>query len=99
MSSIATKFGIGDTAYTFDGNGGYIRRHIVKGIEIKSSTFDTEVMYYLSPSPAVASVSSTVSKYAQSAPEQELYNDVEVKELANVWLIDKSVSIFSYAGL
>ena len=48
-----------------------------------------EVMYQLIPPPA----------NQNTLEEQELYTDVEVKELANCWLIEKSVSIFSRAGL
>ena len=99
MASIATKFGIGDTAYTFDGAGGIIYRSIIKAISVNTSNFNTEIMYELTPSSTNGGQTATIPKTHQHIPEQDLYTDVEVKDLANTWLIDKSVSIFSNAGL
>ncbi len=99
MASIVTKFGIGDTAYTFDGVGGHIIRSIIKSISASTSNFNTEVTYELVMSSVNTTQNANIVKTPQYIAEQELYTDVEVKDLANTWLIDKSVSIFSNAGL
>lgn len=88
MSAIHTKFSVGDTCYTFESWTGQIKKHEIQGIFITMNT-GVEVMYQLIPPPA----------NQNTLEEQELYTDVEVKELANCWLIEKSVSIFSRAGL
>lgn len=99
MASIATKFGIGDTAYTFDGVCGIIHRAIVRSIAANTSNFNTEIMYELTPSSTNGVQNASIPKSQQHVAEQDLYTDVEVKDLANIWLIEKSVSIFSNAGL
>ena len=99
MAVITTKFGIGDTAYTFDYQSGKIIRFVIKAIAINTSTFNTEIMYELTLSSNTSYQSATITKSLQSIAEQDLYTDDEVKELANAWLIDKSVSIFTNAGL
>jgi len=99
MASIATKFGIGDTAYTFEGTVGIITRVVVRSISVNTSNFNTEIIYELTPNPANGGSNANITKSQQHAAEQDLYTDVEVKDLANTWLIEKSVSIFSKAGL
>jgi len=99
MASILTKFGIGDTAYTFDYQTGKITRFIIKAISINTSTFNTEIFYEVTLSSNTTYQSAVISKNVQNAAEQDLYTEDEVKDLANSWLIDKSVSIFTNAGL
>lgn len=97
MASIATKFSIGDIVYTFNGEFGCIIRYVVKGITITTSSVDTEIMYKLNAS--VNSVPPNSVSTHSSLPEQDLYTESEVTDLANSYLIEKSVSIFSNAGL
>ena len=98
MASISTKFGVGDTAYLFDYRG-VITRVIISGININTSNFNTEVVYTLKQSSIKDNGTGMLSKAQEQAPEQDVYTDVEVKELANTWLLEKSVSIFTNAGL
>ena len=109
MASITTKFSVRDICYTFDSKAGIIYRSIVHEINITSkSTGDSEVMYTLAnttPDPQTLTNSNgTVSSQLSRVPtaqeyEQNLHTEVEVKDLANTWLINKSLSIFQNAGL
>ncbi len=99
MASILTKFGVGDTAYSFDYCTGKITRFIIKAIAINTSNFNTEIFYELTISSTTNYQNAVITKAPQTLAEQELYTDAEVKNLANSWLIDKSVSIFTNAGL
>jgi hypothetical protein len=107
MASITTKFSVRDVCYTFDSKAGVIYRSIVNEINIVSkSSGDSEVMYSLSnttPDPGAANSGSAASMLsrvtAEREYEQNLHTEVEVKDLANTWLINKSLSIFQNAGL
>ena len=88
MSVINTKFSADDTCYTFDGWTGQIKRHSVNGLVITVQKDTTEILYDLLPPTS-----------HNPLEEQELYTESEVKELANCWLLEKSISIFSKAGL
>jgi hypothetical protein len=110
MASITTKFSVRDICYTFDSRAGIIYRSIVHEINITNkSTGDSEVMYTLNnttPDPQSLSNSngSTVSAQLSRVPvaqeyEQNLHTEAEVKDLANTWLINKSLSIFQNVGL
>ena len=87
MSAINTKFSTGDICYTFDHTTGQIKKHEISGISIYIKS-GIEVLYELMP-----------PIFQNPLEEQEVYTKEEVKELANCWLIEKSVSIFSKAGL
>lgn len=93
MSTITTKFSIGDVCYTFDPGIGVIYRHVVKSVFTTTKNSDVEVSYDLKSMPSNTRL--TESLHA----EQDLYTELEVKDVANVWLLDKSVSIFSTVGL
>ena len=96
MSSIDTKFSIGDVCYTFDDDLGIIYRSVVAKISISSNRSDLEISYTLtSPSPDPP----TGGNYAKIYYEQTLHTEDEIKDIANTWLIQKSVSIFSNTGL
>ncbi|MCI4436148.1 MAG: hypothetical protein JHC33_04980 [Ignisphaera sp.] len=95
MTVITTKFSVGDLGYQFDANLGIIYRSVVHEVRVNSKHTDMEITYELS---------NTTPKKGGSLPngpeyEQNLYTDVEVKDIANTWLVNKSVSIFSNAGL
>ena len=95
MAVITTKFSVGDLVYSFDAVNGIIYRSVVHEVKVNSKNTETEVTYDLS---------GTTPKKGGSLPngpeyEQNLYTEVEVKDIANTWLINKSVSIFSNAGL
>ena len=96
MPTIVTKFSVGDVCYTFNATTGVIMRDIVKEVHTTSKTTDSEISYVLANS-APNNTSRLVS--ASTEYEQNLYTETEVKDLANTWLINKSVSIFSDAGL
>jgi hypothetical protein len=95
MAVITTKFSAGDVVYSFDQHAGIIYRSVVHEVNVMSRNAEVEVTYTL--------VSTTPKKpnACPSGPEyeQNLYTDIEVKDLANTWLVNKSVSIFSTAGL
>lgn len=89
MSDISVKFGIGEVFYTFDSDLGAISRHVVSAIRIESPTSSSgiSVLY-------ITAAASRLQFY-----EYEVYNSTEVTELANNWLLEKSVTIFSSVGL
>ena len=95
MAVITTKFSVGDVTYSFDAVNGIIYRSVVKEVIVSSKNTETEVTY------ALANTTPVKGGSLPNGPEyeQNLYTDVEVKDLANTWLINKSVSIFSNAGL
>jgi len=95
MSALTTKFSIGDLCYTFDSSFGIIHRHIVHEIHTVSKTIDLEITYVLTNS-----IPEKVGRLPNNPEyEQNLLTEAEVKDLANLWLINKSVNIFSAAGL
>jgi hypothetical protein len=95
MASITTKFSVNDVAYTFDLSAGIIYRGVVHDITVNTKQGDLEITYQLTGvTPASGSRLPNAPEY-----EQNLYTEVEVKDIANTWLINKSVSIFSNAGL
>ena len=95
MSVITTKFSLGDTCYTFDHITGIIYRNTIDEVRITSKSGDMEVLYSLSNIfPVRTEKNRQTTEY-----EQNLYTETEIKDLANTWLINKSVSIFSNAGL
>jgi hypothetical protein len=97
MLTINTKFSVGDPCYSFDSFSGTIYRNIVHTVTTSTSsiTADTEVLYVLThTTPQSKGRINNDQEY-----EQNLYTEAEVKEIANVWLINKSINIFSNAGL
>lgn len=95
MATITTKFSVNDIIYSFDAVNGIIYRSIVYEVRVNSKNSDMEITYDL--------VRTTPTKPGSfpNAPEyeQNLYTENEIKDIANTWLINKSVSIFSNAGL
>jgi hypothetical protein len=95
MAVINTKFSVGDIIYTFNASTGTIYRSIVSEINIVNKNSDIEVTYNLvNTVPAMSGRIHAGPEY-----EQNMHTEAEVKELANVWLMKKSLSIFSDAGL
>lgn len=88
MSQVTVKFNIGDVFYTFDSDIGSIGRHVVSAINIEKSTSS------LTTSNIYVSLDGRMSFY-----EGDTYTDVEIRELANNWILEKSITIFSSAGL
>lgn len=89
MSDISVKFGIGEVFYTFDSDLGVIFRHVVSAIRIESPTSGSDIsVIYITPSTG-----------RLQFHEYEVYNSTEITELANNWLIEKSVTMFSSVGL
>lgn len=99
MASLTTKFSIGDTCYTFEYTSGIISRYIISGISLNTSHSNTEIMYSLKMSSNNIQRTGPQTSTVTQAEEQVLYTELEVKEIANTWLLEKSVSIFSNAGL
>lgn len=95
MAAITTKFSVGEVCYTFDSKHGIIFRNVVQEINMSFKLNDTEVAYKLTNTVPV----SEGRVQASQEYEQNLYSEAEVKDLANTWLINKSVSIFSQVGL
>jgi len=94
-TTVTPKFSVGDICYTFDSTSGIISRSIVHEITVNLKLNDTEVLYILkNTQPDPKTRTSAAPEY-----EQTLLTEAEVKEVANTWLINKSVSIFSNAGL
>ena len=101
MSVITTKFSVGDLVYTFDNKAGIIYRSIVHEINVTSKNTDLEVTYFLNnttPDPK-SSVTSPARVTTNAEYEQNLHTELEIKDIANTWLINKSLSIFQNAGL
>jgi hypothetical protein len=99
MAAITTKFSVNDVCYTFDNKSGIIYRGIVHQITVTSKALgDTEVVYMLANITPDQS-GNTLRSASNMEYEQNLYTQAEVTELANVWLMNKSVNIFSNAGL
>jgi hypothetical protein len=94
MSVITTKFSVNDVCYTFDSFQGIIYRHTVKEIGTTVKNNDIEISYDLTGTTPPLAQRTKDREY-----EQSLYTETEVKDLANTWLINKSISIFSNAGL
>lgn len=96
MASINTKFSVGNIAYMFDPQSGVIYRGVVHGININNTQMDTEITYKLT-----GIIPNNGGRLPTGAAEYEqiLYTDAEVKDVANAWLVNKSVSVFSDAGL
>ena len=95
MAVISTKFAVNDVCYTFNSTTGSIHRHLVHEVSTHQRHSDTEIKYSLiNTTPVVPGRVNTEPEY-----EQNLYTEVEVKDLANTWLINKSISVFSNAGL
>lgn len=95
MSVINTKFSVTDVCYTFNTATGVIYRHVVHEIFTALKYNDSEIKYNLTgTTPSVSGRVNPSDEY-----EQNLYTEAEVKDLANTWLISKSVNIFMDAGL
>ncbi len=101
MADILTKFSIGDACYTFDSTAGNIVRYVVIGINAQiSSSSVIDIIYTAQPSITPNALGTFYSSSPTiSIEEQLLYTAVEVTELANAFLVQKSVSIFTNAGL
>lgn len=99
MASLTTKFSIGDVCYTFEYTAGLIYRYTITGITLNTSHSNTEIIYTLKASAGSTSRTGAQTPVSTQSEEQLLYTEAEIKEIANTWLIEKSVSIFSNAGL
>ena len=101
MAAVSTKFSINDVCYTFDSKAGVIYRSIVHAIKVDYKNLgDVEVMYQLANTTPDPSTGTTAVRVPTAAEyEQNLLTEAEVKDLANTWLINKSLSIFQNAGL
>lgn len=87
MATLTTKFGIGDTLYLFNSETGVISRDVVYGIAIFSKTLDCQ--------PEIQYILRTHGKIS----EPDAFTDVEVKDLGNAWLAERSVAMFSSVGI
>jgi hypothetical protein len=99
MSSLTTKFAINDVCYSFDSVYGIIYRHVVDSITIVAKNNDMEIQYHLSRTTPTTGMSVGQKIAHDTKYEQQLYTETEVKDIANTWLIEKSVSIFANVGL
>ena len=89
MASVTTKFGIGDTFYTFDPELGLIKHWTVIGVGISGSGGAN-----MAPEICYRAVNSN-----QSFPESDCLDSTEVTDLGNAWLANKSTSMFTSVGL
>ena len=88
MAAITTKFGINDTLYTFDPKLGKVSKHHIICIVINSSTYsttETNIVYR--------------TKEGGQVPEEDAMTDLEVKDMGNNWLADRSISMFTDVGI
>jgi len=86
MASLQTKFGLGDVFYTFNSDLGEISRFSVSSVSVASNLSNRTLITYTTTSG---------SKHY----EYDAMSADEVREIANAWLLEKSISIFSNVGL
>ena len=89
MASVTTKFGIGDTFYTFDPLMGVIRPWVVIAVGISGAggiNMTPEINY--------RAVNSN-----ESFPEIDCLDSTEATDAGNAWLANKSVTMFTSVGL
>jgi hypothetical protein len=89
MASVITKFGIGDTFYTFDPDLGLINNWTVIGVGISGAGGVS-----MAPDICYRAVNSN-----QSFSESDCLDASEVTDLGNAWLANKSTSMFTSVGL
>ena len=89
MASITTKFDIGDTFWVFDSISGSFTRCVVAAIGISApvgfvSDLAPEIYY-----------TNKNSRY----PESDCLDANEAHTIGNLWLADKTITIFTSVGL
>ena len=89
MATTTTKFGIGDTFYTFDPCIGKITSHVVIGIGIRATGG-------LSMAPEISYQAAGANSPNE---ESECMTSQEATDAGNAWLADKSTNMFISAGL
>lgn len=87
MATLTTKFGIGDTIYLFNSDTGIISKDVIYGITVFSRVLDCQ--------PEIQYVLKSHGKVSES----DTFTEVEVKDLGNAWLAERSVAMFSSVGI
>ena len=89
MSTLTTKFGIGDIFYTFDPVVGVITPHVVVGIGISAIggvNMTPEITY-------------TAVRTIGTFSEPDCLASQEALDIGNAWLAERSITMFTSAGL
>ena len=89
MSTVELKFNLGEVFYTFDPDLGVIHRHVVSQISlVRPISINTL------PTTKFIPIGG-----GEGYLDSEAYTESEVRELANAWLLEKSISMFTSVGL
>ena len=94
MSDFTTKFQVSDICYTFDDDNGIIYRHIVEKVLTGDTGFEDIIKYRLyRSSPDIIPALRTRHRLPDIL-ESKVYTEMEVKQLAQSWLLTKSTNEF-----
>lgn len=90
MATITTKFGIGEKFYIFEPNYGRIKSYVVSSITINgfaNANIAPEILY------------SAVAVGGSNIAESDTLTAQEATDIGNAWLAERSVTMFTSAGL